>query len=44
MYHHADKLVQAVVGSDVDLWGSFEKVTQASATFIRLMAGTAFNA
>ena len=31
---HADKLIQAVVGSDVDLWGAFEKVTQASSAFI----------
>jgi transposase len=31
---HADKLIQAVVGSDVDLWGASEKVTQASSAFI----------
>jgi hypothetical protein len=31
---HPDKLIQAVVGSDVDLWGTFEKVTQASPAFI----------
>ena len=30
----ADKLIQAVVGSDVDLWGAFEQVTQTSPAFI----------
>src|SRR4029077_5000635 len=31
---HADKLIQGVVGSDVDLWGASEKMTQTSSTFI----------
>jgi hypothetical protein len=30
----ADKLIQPMVGSDVDLGGAFEKVTQASSAFI----------
>jgi hypothetical protein len=31
---HADKLIQSMIGSDVDFWGAFEKVTQASSAFI----------